>query len=131
MGLTDNWLQPTGAQEAWMRQFAGHKRFVWNRALSIEQARYRRGEKMVGCAAMMRQLTSRKRQERFACVRCGFRANADEVAAHNQLQKFLSSDEGEALLASGHRASVKSLWSGRSWDSAVKQEPTEEVAQCA
>ena len=56
-GFTDNWLQPTGAQERLMRQFAGHKRFVWNRALSIEQSRYRRGEKMVGCAAMMRQLT--------------------------------------------------------------------------
>jgi IS605 OrfB family transposase len=66
---------------------------------------------------------NRKRQERFACVRCGFGANADEVAAHNQLQKFLSSDEGEALLASGYRASVDSLWSGRSWDSAMKQEP--------
>jgi putative transposase len=56
-GFTDNWLQPTGAQERLMRQFAGHKRYVWNRALSIEQSRYRRGEKMVGCAAMMRQLT--------------------------------------------------------------------------
>jgi hypothetical protein len=58
-GFTGIWLLPTGAQEARMRHFAGHKRFVWNRALSIEQARYRRGEKMVGCAAMMRQLTSR------------------------------------------------------------------------
>ena len=40
-----------------MRQFAGHKRFVWNRALSIEQSRYRRGEKMLGCTRMMRELT--------------------------------------------------------------------------
>ncbi len=56
-GFTDNWLQPTGAQEALLRQFAGHKRFVWNRALSIEQARYRRGEKMLGCVRMMRELT--------------------------------------------------------------------------
>jgi putative transposase len=56
-GLTDNWLQPTGAQEALMRQYAGHKRFVWNRALSIEQARYRRGEKMLGFARMSRELT--------------------------------------------------------------------------
>jgi putative transposase len=56
-GFTDHWLQPTGAQDAWICQFAGRKRFVWNRALSTEQARYRRGEKMVGCAAMMRQLT--------------------------------------------------------------------------
>jgi putative transposase len=56
-GFTGNWLRPTGAQQCWMRQFAGHKRFVWNRALSIEQARYRRGEKMLGCARMMRELT--------------------------------------------------------------------------
>jgi hypothetical protein len=44
-GFTDNWLQPTGAQERLMRQYAGCKRLVWNRALSMEQARYRRGEK--------------------------------------------------------------------------------------
>jgi hypothetical protein len=56
-GFRDNWLQPTGAQEALLRQFSGHKRFVWNRALSMEQARYRRGEKMLGCVRMMRELT--------------------------------------------------------------------------
>src|SRR4029077_3811264 len=57
-GFTDNWLQPTGAQERLMRQHAGCKRFVWNRALSIEQARYRRGEnKQLGRYAMMKQLT--------------------------------------------------------------------------
>ena len=57
-GFTDNWLQPTGAQENLMRQYAGCKRFVWNRALSIEQARYRRGEKkLLGKYEMMKQLT--------------------------------------------------------------------------
>jgi putative transposase len=57
-GFTDNWLQPTGAQEKLMRQYAGAKRFVWNRALSIEQARYRRGEKKpLGRYEMMKQLT--------------------------------------------------------------------------
>ncbi len=41
-----------------MRQYAGCQRFVWNRALSIEQARYRRGEKrLLGKFEMMRQLT--------------------------------------------------------------------------
>jgi putative transposase len=76
---------------------------------------------------------NRKTQERFACVSatCGFTANADDVAAQNQLQKFLSSAKGLALLASGYRASVNSLPSGRSWDSTVKQEPIEEAAQCA
>ena len=59
-GFTDNWLQPTGAQERLMRQYAGCKRFVWNRALSMEQARYRRGEKkQLGRYAMMKQLTRR------------------------------------------------------------------------
>jgi hypothetical protein len=62
---------------------------------------------------------------------CVFKANADDVAAHNQLAKFLSSDKGVALLASGYRASVNSLWSGQSRDSAMKQEPIEEVASCA
>ena len=44
----------------------------------------------------------------FACVSssCGFSGNADDVAAQNQLRKFLSSDKGGALLASGYRASV-------------------------
>jgi len=76
---------------------------------------------------------NRKTQEMFACVTpsCGFSANADEVAAANQLRNFLSSDKGVALLASGYRASVNSLWSGRSGDSATKQEPIEEAAPCA
>jgi putative transposase len=68
---------------------------------------------------------NRKRQEAFQCVGCGFQAHADEVAARNPLAKFISSDKGVALLASGYRASGNSLWSGRSWDSATKQEPTE------
>ena len=56
--FTDNWLQPTGAQEKLMRQYAGCKRFVRNRALSIEQARYRRGEKkQLGEYGMTKQLT--------------------------------------------------------------------------
>jgi len=74
---------------------------------------------------------NRKRQDTFECVSCGLKANADDVAAHNQLTKFISSDEGVALLASGYRASVNSLWSGQSRDSAAKQEPIEEAAQCA
>ncbi len=57
-GFADNWLQPTGAQEKLMRQYAGCQRFVWNRALAMEQARYRRGEKeQLGKYEMMKQLT--------------------------------------------------------------------------
>jgi putative transposase len=76
---------------------------------------------------------NRKTQDAFECVwpDCGFKANADDVAAHNQLAKFISSDKGVTLLASGYRASVNSLWSGQSRDSAAKQEPIEEAAQCA
>jgi putative transposase len=76
---------------------------------------------------------NRKTQDTFECVSpdCGFKANADDVAAHNQLAKFISGDKGVALLASGYRASVNSLWSGQSRDSAAKQEPIEEAAQCA
>jgi putative transposase len=74
---------------------------------------------------------SRKSQAEFAC-KCGFSANADEVAATNQLQKFLSSDKGQSLLASGYCASVNSLGSGRSWDSATNKEPAEAVGvSCA
>jgi putative transposase len=74
---------------------------------------------------------NRKTQDRFACTDCGFSAHADDVAAANQLAKFISSDKGVALLASGYRASVNSLQSGRSWDSTAKQEPIEEAALCA
>jgi predicted DNA-binding protein len=64
-------------------------------------------------------------------IQQAIREYLERKAAQNQLQKFLRSDKGVALLASGYRASVNSLWSGRSWDSATKQEPIEETAQCA
>jgi putative transposase len=82
-------------------------------------------------ACLHRSSDNRKTQSEFLCAECAFSANADDVAAQNQLQKFLSSDKGITLLASGYRASVNSLWSGRSWDSAMKQEPIEEVAHNA
>jgi transposase len=80
-----------------------------------------------------RSLLNRKTQDTFACASpdCGFTANADDVAAANQLAEFISSDEGVALLASGYRASVNNLRSGWSWDSTTKQEPIEEAALCA
>ena len=56
-GFDDNWLLPTGEQDAQMRQWCGQKRFVWNRALAMEQARLRRKEKMLGSKQMMRELT--------------------------------------------------------------------------
>jgi hypothetical protein len=65
-GFTDNWLQPTGAQENLMRQYAGCKRFVWNRALSIEQAPARRrcaSENIVKKRTGRRKLTDELRRE--------------------------------------------------------------------
>ena len=61
---TDNWLLPTGEQERRLRQWAGMSRFVWNRALSMESSRYRRGEKLLGAAAMMRELTQWRERRR-------------------------------------------------------------------
>jgi len=65
-GFTDNWLQPTGAQENLVRQYAGCKRFVWNRALSIEQAPARRrcaSENIVKKRTGRRKLTDELRRE--------------------------------------------------------------------
>ena len=65
-GFTDNWLQPTGAQENLMRQYAGCKRFVWNRALSIEQAPARRrcaSENIMKKRTGRRKLTDELRRE--------------------------------------------------------------------
>jgi len=61
-GFTDNWLQSTGAQENLMRQYAGCKWFVWNRALSIEQAPARRR-----CASenIMKKRTGRRKLTKF------------------------------------------------------------------
>ena len=56
-GFDNNWLLPTGEQDAQMRQWCGQKRFVWNRALAMEQARFGRKEKMLGSRQMMRELT--------------------------------------------------------------------------
>jgi hypothetical protein len=65
-GFTDNWLQPTGAQENQMRQYASCKRFVWNRALSIEQAPAGRrcaSENIVKKRTGRRKLTDELRRE--------------------------------------------------------------------
>src|SRR5258708_6182824 len=65
-GFTDNWLQSTGAQENLMRQDAGCKWFVWNRALSIEQAPARRrcaSENIMKKRTERRKLTDELRRE--------------------------------------------------------------------
>ena len=37
-GFDNNWLLSTGEQDTQMRQWCGQKRFVWSRALAMEQA---------------------------------------------------------------------------------------------
>ena len=74
---------------------------------------------------------NRVSQAKFVCENCGCKAHADLVGASNQLKKFLNTEEGAALLASGYRASGNSLWSvaNAAEKSAVgvaaKQEPIE------
>jgi putative transposase len=51
-------LRPTGEQERQMRRFAGACRYVYNRALAEQRARYAEGEKKLGYAGLCKQLTA-------------------------------------------------------------------------
>jgi len=51
-------LMPTGEQQRQMRRFAGSCRFVYNRALALQKARYEAGETRLGYAALCRDLTT-------------------------------------------------------------------------
>jgi putative transposase len=50
-------LQPDGQQQRDMRRFAGSCRFVFNRALALQQERRAQGAPKLGYAALCRQLT--------------------------------------------------------------------------
>ncbi|MBN3792195.1 RNA-guided endonuclease TnpB family protein [Burkholderia sp. Ac-20353] len=50
-------LMPTGEQTRDMRRFAGSCRFVFNKALALQKARYEQGEKKLGYAGLCKQLT--------------------------------------------------------------------------
>ncbi|AQR65003.1 cytosine methyltransferase [Aquaspirillum sp. LM1] len=50
-------LRPDGQQERQMRRFAGSCRFVFNKALALQRARYERGEKKLGYAGLCKLLT--------------------------------------------------------------------------
>src|SRR5665647_1029180 len=45
-------LRPSGEQERNMRRFAGSCRFVFNKALALQQARHEQGEKKLGYAGL-------------------------------------------------------------------------------
>ena len=50
-------LMPDGQQVRQMRRFAGSCRFVFNKALALQKARYERGEKKLGYAGLCKLLT--------------------------------------------------------------------------
>ena len=50
-------LMPTGEQQRQMRRFAGSCRFVFNKALALQKARYEQGEKKLGYAGLCKLLT--------------------------------------------------------------------------
>ncbi|MBB3192453.1 RNA-guided endonuclease InsQ/TnpB family protein [Halomonas cerina] len=50
-------LMPNGEQVRKMRQFAGMARFVFNRGLALQNARFEAGEKKLGYAALCKELT--------------------------------------------------------------------------
>jgi putative transposase len=56
-------LRPNGEQARNLRRFAGSRRFVYNRALALQKARYERGEKKLGYAALCKELTAWRNSE--------------------------------------------------------------------
>lgn len=55
-------LRPDGQQTRQLRRFAGACRFVFNKALALQQARHEQGEKKLGYAGLCRALTDWKMQ---------------------------------------------------------------------
>jgi len=51
-------LMPNGEQRHNMRRFAGACRFVFNRALALQKARYEQGDKKLGYAGLCKELTA-------------------------------------------------------------------------
>jgi putative transposase len=55
-------LRPDGAQRRLLRRFAGSCRYVYNRALALQKARYERGEKKLGYAGLCKELTAWRKE---------------------------------------------------------------------
>jgi putative transposase len=51
-------IEPTGEQQRKLRQFAGMCRFVFNKALAIQQENHTAGEKFIGYVPMAKRLTA-------------------------------------------------------------------------
>ena len=56
-------LRPDGAQVRQLRQFAGSCRYVFNRALALQQELFEQGEKRLAYAALCRRLTTWRHAE--------------------------------------------------------------------
>ena len=56
-------LKPNGEQQRLMRRFAGSCRFVFNKALAMQQERHKAGEKKIGYAGLCKSLTEWKTQK--------------------------------------------------------------------
>ena len=56
-------LMPDGGQQRDMRRFAGSCRFVFNKALALQQAHYAEGKKKLSYADLCRQLTEWRKSE--------------------------------------------------------------------
>lgn len=51
-------LRPDGQQQHQMRRYAGSCRFVFNKALALQKARYKQGEKKLAYAGLCKELTA-------------------------------------------------------------------------
>ena len=56
-------LKPNGEQQRLFRRFAGSCRFVYNKALAMQQERHNAGEKKLGYASLCKSLTEWKTQK--------------------------------------------------------------------
>jgi len=59
-------LKPNGEQQRLMRRFAGSCRFVYNKALALQQERHKAGEKKLGYASLCKLLTQWRNSEETA-----------------------------------------------------------------
>jgi putative transposase len=73
-------IMPNGQQERQMRRFAGACRFVYNKALALQKARYERGEKKLGYVALCKLLTEWRNSSETAWLA--------EAPIHPLQQKF-------------------------------------------
>jgi putative transposase len=62
-------LRPNGEQERQMSRFAGSCRFVYNKALAMQKARYEAGEKRLGYAGLCKELTQWKQESETLWLR--------------------------------------------------------------